>query len=523
LDRRDLGKPFDRRHESREFGIEHPQSCRFHRFTFTPTKGEFQVAEIRLAGGVTAFTDYNRRLDLMTGVASTTFVRDGVTFQRDLVASKPHEVIALRLKADKPGALSFTAALSRRQIAAPEGVSSPFRAEDGCQIMEGQLPFRPPGGKAVGGVRYLALLGASIAGGKSGTVEVSADGIRVSKATEVILMVSAGTDLRNPGYRDQVRARLKAARRTTFDKLLADASAHHASFMKRCELRLPDGPNSVLPTPERVKRVRQAPDPALAALYFQFGRHLLVSSSQPDSAFPANLQGIWAEEYSTPWRGDFHSNINLQMNYWPSVTTGLADCQLPLMRFIREVAKEGEKTAKAYYNAPGWMANHTQNVWYETAPSYLSACVGPTCGAWLAEHIWMQFDFTRDTEFLKDHYPLMRGAARFMQAALVEDPKTGKLVTCPSNSPENSFRFTRARLPRPAFWASTRSSPSPSTRLAPGWPPRGSAPRAGSWSGRRIMRKPSPSIAMCPTSGGSIRARRSIAVLPNSSRQPKSR
>jgi alpha-L-fucosidase 2 len=288
------------------------------------------------------------------------------------------------------------------------------------------------------------LLGASIPQGTPGTVEVSADGIRVNKATEVVLMVSAGTDLRNPDYRDQVRARLKAARATSFDKLLEAAAEHHASFMKRCEVRLPDGPNSTLPTPERVKRVKQQPDPALAALYFQFGRHLLVSSSQPDSQFPANLQGIWAEEYNTPWCGDFHSNINLQMNYWPSVTTGLADCQLPLMRFIGEVAKEGAKTAKAYYNAPGWMANHTQNAWYETAPSYLPACVGPTCGAWLAEHIWMQYDFTRDAAFLKANYPLMRGAAEFMQAVLVEDPKSGKLVTCPSNSPENSFRFTRA-------------------------------------------------------------------------------
>ncbi len=444
LDRRDLDKPFDQRNETREFSIEHPASCRFHRFSFTPAGGEFQVAEIQLDRTTAAFTGYDRRLDLMSGVASTKFVREGITFTRELVASKPHEVISLRLKVDKPGALSFKAALSRRQITSPEGVAAPFRAESGMQVMEGQLPFHPPGGKAVGGVKYLALLGADIPKGMAGTLEVTAEGIRVSKATEVILHVSAGTDLRNPGYQDQARGRLKAARQVPFDNLLADASAHHASFMNRCTLTLPDGPNSTLPTPERVKKVKQQPDPALAALYFQFGRHLLVSSSQPDSPFPANLQGIWAEELSTPWCGDFHSNINLQMNYWPSLSTGLADCQLPLMRFIRETSKEGAKTAKAYYKAPGWMANHTQNAWYETAPSYLPACVGPTCGAWLAEHIWAHYDFTRDAAFLKEHYPLMRGAAEFMQAALVEDPKTGKLVTCPSNSPENSFRFTRA-------------------------------------------------------------------------------
>ncbi|MEO5716353.1 MAG: glycoside hydrolase N-terminal domain-containing protein [Luteolibacter sp.] len=443
LDSRDLAGPFEKRGESRAFTIEHPQASRFHRFTFTPVGGAFQVAEIKLDGASAAHSDYERRLDLMTGIARTTFVRDGVKYTRELVASKPDEVIALRLKVDKPGALAFKAALSRKVITAPEGVAAPFRAENGRQVMDGQLPFHPPGGKVIGGVKYMALLGAKIPQGMPGTIEVTAEGIRVKGATEVVLEVSAGTDLRNPGYAEQARKRLTDAQAKPFAELLEQAGNHHASFMDRCQLTLPDGPNSALSTPERVKLVKQAPDPALAALYFQFGRHLMVSGSQPDSAFPTNLQGIWAEEINTPWCGDFHSNINLQMNYWPSVTTGLADCHMPLMRFIRETAKQGEKTAKAYYNAPGWMANHTQNPWYETAPSFLPACVGPVCGAWLAEHIWMQYDFTRDTAFLKEYYPLMRGASEFMQAVMVEDPKSGKLVTNPSNSPENSFHFTR--------------------------------------------------------------------------------
>ena len=157
---------------------------------------------------------------------------------------------------------------------------------------------------------------------------------------------------------------------------------------------------------------------------------------------PTNLQGIWAEEYDTPWRGDFHSNINLQMNYWPAEPANLSDCHLPLLRFIQSVAKEGEKTAKAYFNAPGWMANHTQNPWYDTAPSFLPACIGPTCGAWLAQHVWLHYDFTQDKAFLREYYPILRGASEFMQAVLVEDPKTHELVVVPSNSPENSYAYT---------------------------------------------------------------------------------
>ena len=211
--------------------------------------------------------------------------------------------------------------------------------------------------------------------------------------------------------------------------------------MERVELVLPEGPNAKLPTPERVSAQERSPDPALAALYFQFGRHLVVSGSRPDSQLPTNLQGIWAEEYDTPWRGDFHSNINLQMNYWPVEIANLSDCHMPLLRFIRNMVPEGQKTAKAYFNAPGWMANHTQNPWYDTAPSFLPACIGPTCGAWLSQHIWLHYAFTQDKEYLREYYPILRGASEFMQAVLVEHPKTHELVVLPSNSPENSYAY----------------------------------------------------------------------------------
>jgi alpha-L-fucosidase 2 len=436
LDRRSFPAPFEKRNQAKRFEIQQPASHRFYRFTFTPKEAYFQVAEIALDGVGTAPTenapgDYRRDFNLMTGLATTRCTRDGVLFTRELLASKPDEVIALRIKADKPGALSFTAALSRKQNAAT-------RVEGDAQALEGQLPFNKPGGGGQG-IRYQALLGARAKGGK---VSAGEKGLAIEGADEVVLVVSAGTDMFDPSFAPLARRRLDAALAKPFDALLQGAVADHNRYMARCQLTLPAGPNATLPTPERVRLNEQSPDPSLAALYFQFGRYLVVAGSRPDSQLPNNLQGIWAEEYSTPWRGDFHSNINLQMNYWPTDVANLGDCHLPLLRFIKGVAQEGAKTAKAYYDAPGWTAYHTQNPWFETAPSHLPATAGPTCGAWLAYHIWSHFQFTQDLKFLKEYYPLMRGASEFCVAVLVEDPKTHRLVTAPSSSPENSYAFT---------------------------------------------------------------------------------
>ena len=374
---------------------------------------------------------YRRDLNLMQGVAHTQYQRKNVAFTRDLVVSKPDEVIVLNLKADKPGELSFVAALARKQNAAT-------RVDGDVYVLEGQLPFNKPGGGGKG-MRYMALLGAVTKGGK---VSATAQGLVVAGADEVTLIISTGTDWKDKEFAKLARGRLDAALAKPFDALRESAVADHRRYMERCQLTLPEGPNSKRPTPERVRLQEKTPDPSLATLYFQFGRHLVVSGSRPDSQLPTNLQGIWAEEYSTPWRGDFHSNINLQMNYWPVEAANLSDCHLPLLQFIQNVAKEGQKTAKAYFNAPGWMANHTQNPWYDTAPSFLPACIGPTCGAWLAQHIWLHYAFTQDKAFLREYYPVLHGAAEFMQAVLVENPKTHELAVVPSNSPENSYAYT---------------------------------------------------------------------------------
>ena len=430
IDSRNLGKPFEERHQTKSFIIAKPGPYRYYRFDFVPRYTSFQVAEIGLDATESAPGDYRRDLDLMRGVANTQFTKDGVRYTRELVVSKPDETIAMRIRVDKPAALSLLASLSRK-------VNATARSDGKSQWLSGQLPFEKPGGGGEG-MRYIALLGAKI---KGGTVSASEQGLKVTGADEVTLIISAGTSLYHADFETAARKRLAAALSRPFDAIRDDTARDQLSFMSRCRLTLPDGPNSKLPTPERVKLAEKTPDPSLAALYFQFGRHLIVAGSRPDSQLPNNLQGIWAEEYSTPWKGDFHSNINLQMNYWPAEVANLSDCHLPLLRFIRGVAREGTKTAKAYYNAPGWIANHTQNPWFYTAPSNLGACTGPTCGAWLAQHIWMHYEFTQDQEFLREYYPVLRDASRFFQTALVEDPHRHYLVTAPSNSPENSYAY----------------------------------------------------------------------------------
>ncbi|MEN9534938.1 MAG: hypothetical protein RIR37_211 [Verrucomicrobiota bacterium] len=374
-----------------------------------------------------AVTGYRRELDLMDGVARTSFQREGVTHTRRLTVSKPSEVIALVIENDKPGTLEFFATLSRPAQA------SLCVTEQGLQL-EGQLTFDMPGGQ---GTRFAALLDVVADGG---TLKREKNGIRVIGADSALLLVSCGSSLGDAEkWQADMVSRLVKAKVKSGNELISEAAADHRALMERCTLELPRSEISRLPLPQRIKKATTIADPALDALYFQFGRHLLISSSRADSLLPANLQGIWAEEIKTPWNADFHSNINLQMNYWAACPTNLAECHLPLMRLIQTTAREGQTTALSYYNAPGWTCHHTQNPWGYSAPSNASAGSGSTCGAWLCWHIWQHYQFTRDEAFLRENLPILTGAAEFFLATLIEDPRSGYLVTSPSNSPENHY------------------------------------------------------------------------------------
>ena len=376
--------------------------------------------------------DYRRDLDLDSAIARVRYQVGGVTHTRELFASKPDEVLVLRVSADKPNALNFTARLSRRKR-----VSYRFDGADGL-VMSGQLHNGKPD---AAGMRYIARLKAAAQGGRISPAAKAEDGLVIKDATTVTFYLTAGSDYADKGFEQTTATQLASSVKKPLTELREAHLKEFRSFFRRCTLDLPATVAAKLPTPERLKRVEQQPDPQLAAIYFQLGRYLLINSSRPDSPLPANLQGLWAEEYHTPWNGDFHLNINVQMNYWPAEVTGLGDCHLPLLRFTSRLVEPGRKTARAYYAADGWVAHVISNPWLFTSPGE-GANWGSTVtgGGWLCQHLWEHYAFNPDPDYLHGVYPTLKEAAQFFLAFLVEEPKHQWLVSAPSNSPENSFR-----------------------------------------------------------------------------------
>ncbi|MCH5376736.1 MAG: glycoside hydrolase family 95 protein, partial [Planctomycetes bacterium] len=355
--------------------------------------------------------EYRRSLNLRDAVANVQFKRDGITFTREAFASAPDQVMAFRFAADRPGAISFTATLDRMERFETRAVGP---AE---LLMTGQLASGAPG---VDGLTYATRLRAIHRGGK---VSGQGDTLRIESADEVVLLVAAATDYRGFAGRrtaDPVqvtRADIATASAKSYAKLLSDHVADYHTYFNRVRISLDDGTDesreaATLPTDERLETFADGgSDPALAALYFNFGRYLLISSSRP-SDMPANLQGIWAEGIQTPWNCDYHLDINVQMNYWPAEVCGLGDCHTPLFQLIASLQKPGAETARAYYNADGWVAHVITNVWGFTAPGEQAGWGATASGsAWLCDHLWEHYAYTRDRDFLAGAYPIMRGSA----------------------------------------------------------------------------------------------------------------
>jgi alpha-L-fucosidase 2 len=273
----------------------------------------------------------------------------------------------------------------------------------------------------------------------------------VEKADEVTLLLAAATDFRGFAGRqlaDPVGATLRDLDKVQdkgFAKLRKEQETDYEKWFNRVSLNLNNGvasPNSLLPMDRRLAGfAKGAADPELAALYFNFGRYLLISSSRP-GGLPANLQGIWAEEIQTPWNGDWHLDVNVQMNYWPVQVCGLSELQDPLNQLIGSLVEPGRKTAKAYYNSRGWVAHVITNPWGFTAPGEHASWGATTGGsAWLCEHLWTQYAYTGDSEFLAWAYPILKECALYYLDNLWEEPEHHWLVTGPSNSPENTFKL----------------------------------------------------------------------------------
>jgi alpha-L-fucosidase 2 len=400
--------------------------------------GSYQtLGDLRLRfqfAGTNPAAAYRRELDLSTALGHTEFSRDGVKFSRDLFVSAPAQAVVLRLQADHPGQLNFDATLDR-----PQESKTVVAAEDEL-LMSGALTNGVDGE----GVKYAARLKVIPRGGTL----AAADGkISVRGADEVLLVVAAATDYERfakISRRDVAAAAakdLKAAGRQSYAKLLAAHEADYQGYFNRVKLELPASGAEIAaqPTPARIAAQDLARDPALAALYFNFGRYLLISSSRP-GGMPANLQGLWADTVAPPWSADYHLNINLQMIYWPADVCNLGALNEPLIGYIESLQAPGAKTAREYYNAHGWVAHVLANAWGFTSPGE-SASWGSTASdtAWLCHNLWDHYQFTGDKQYLREIYPVMRGAAEFFCDMLMEYPTNHWLVTAPANSPENAF------------------------------------------------------------------------------------
>ncbi|MDY7394509.1 glycoside hydrolase family 95 protein [Aureibaculum sp. 2210JD6-5] len=384
-------------------------------------------------GSQDTYENYQRELDLDDAVVRVSYSQNGTNFKREIFTSYPDQVMIIKITADQPGKISFKSTLTR-----PERYKTYSENEE--LIMSGALS----NGKGGEGLQYMTRLKATA---KNGQVNYNDTSLEVENADEVILYLTASTDyvLKYPNYNGRDYKNITAeninkAVAKNYDELLKSHLKEYQSYYKRVTLDITPDSISKLPTDERVENYKNSKDDArLEELIFQYGRYLLISSSRPGT-LPANLQGIWANKIQTPWNGDYHTDVNVEMNYWLSEPTNLSEMQLPLFDLIESLVKPGQKTAEIQYHNDGWVVHPITNVWGYTSPGESATWGMHTgAGAWISTHIAEHYAYTKDKEFLQKMYPTLKGSVEFYMDWLVKDPKTGKLVSGPAVSPENTF------------------------------------------------------------------------------------
>ncbi len=383
---------------------------------------------------------YRRLLDLRDGVVTTIFSLKGVQFKREVFASAPDQVIVVRLTADKPAQITFTANLRgvRNQAHSNYGTDY-FQMDpvgsDGLVVTGKSADYLGISGK----LRYEARVKAVAEGG-----EVSTNGVdlNVKNANSVTLYFAAATNFVN--YRDvsgdqhaKVESYLRNVKGKSYDAVKAAALSDYMGLYDRASLSMPATENSYLPTNERKEKNQTSPDPSLAALAYNFGRYLLISSSRPGTQ-PANLQGIWNDDQNPAWDSKYTTNINAEMNYWAVDSANLSELGTPFYKMISELTDQGSQVAREHYGARGWVVHQNTDIWRVAAPmdgpSWGTFTVG---GAWLCTHLWEHYEYSQDKAFLADNYPVIEGSVQFFIDFLVKHPNGKWLVTNPSTSPEN--------------------------------------------------------------------------------------
>lgn len=406
--------------------------------------GDYQsFGSILLAFPDMPATQYRRELDIAHAVARVRYVQDGVLYTREYFASFPDRVIVERLTADKPGHIGF-----RASIAVPDNRSSAVTVRDGRIAVSGRL--------ADNRLRYEAQIQLVIEGGTR--IDGGDGSVTVSNADCATLILAAGTDyaLRYPDYRGAdphagVTARIDRAAAQSYAELLARHEADHAALFARVSLDIAQSMPE-MPTDRLLAAYgggASAADRALEALYFQYGRYLLIAASR-EGSLPANLQGVWNNSATPPWNADYHVNINLQMNYWLAETTGLSELTQPLFDLVDALVPPGRLASRRIFGAGGWVANLNTDPWgYSGLIDWPTAFWQPEAPAWLAQHYYEHYRFTLDRGFLAHRaYPLMKEASRFWLGTLVTDPRDGKLVVSPSYSPEHGPFSAGASMPQ---------------------------------------------------------------------------
>ncbi|WP_316790409.1 glycoside hydrolase family 95 protein [Pedobacter frigoris] len=397
--------------------------------------GCFQtLGDLRLNFGKSdSYKNYYRELDLINGITTTRFNQNGIDFTREVFASHPDKAIIIHLTANKSNSISFKLTLDR-----PERFTTAI--EGNSLLMYGTLD----NGKGGEGMKYKTYVTPQLNGGK---LLKNGNQLQIENANSVTLIITAKTNYRqhypdyiNTGYEQELASITKKATAKKYIDLKKSHIKDFSGFMGRVDFNLASSAND-LPTNELMaKNFLTKNEQAIYPLYFQFGRYLLLSSSRT-GGLPANLQGIWANKIQTPWNGDYHTDINVQMNYWPAEVTNLSESHVPLIDLISSLSVPGKKTAATQYQMKGWALHPITNVWGYTSPGE-SASWGMHigAGAWIAQHLWEHYAFTKDKAYLAKIYPLLKDASQFYLDWLVKDPKTGKLVSGPSPSPENSFK-----------------------------------------------------------------------------------
>ncbi|CAL1517721.1 glycoside hydrolase family 95 protein [Chitinophaga sp. MM2321] len=377
------------------------------------------------------YKDYYRELDIEKAIATTTYTVNGVKYTREVFASVPAQVIVVRLSSSKPGSLTFKASLSTPQTKAH------ISARQHALLINGTTDSHEG---VEGKVNYNGIANVSIAGG---TMTTEGDAIQVRNASSATIYISIATNYIN--YHDisadavkRSEAYLAKALKEPYAKVLQQHVAAYQRYFNRVKIDLGTSPAAAEPTDIRLAQFSKTNDPQFVALYFQFGRYLLISASQPGGQ-PANLQGIWNEEMTPPWDSKYTININTEMNYWPAEKDNLPEMHEPLIQMVKELSESGRETAATMYGARGWMTHHNTDLWRITGPvDDIFWGVWSMGGAWLSQHLWEKYLYNGDKKYLAEIYPVLKGAAMFFVDDLVEEPTHKWLVINPGTSPENA-------------------------------------------------------------------------------------